>query len=62
MTKIRIACEQLSDGSLVFNVHVPEMLIAAEDEASAQRFADALAILCNEANVHDNDAEVAFGY
>jgi hypothetical protein len=60
--KIQIVRERLSDGSYVFNVRVPAAVIAAESESAAQRFADALVELCNAANVHDNDAEVAFGY
>jgi hypothetical protein len=60
--KIQIVRERLSDGSFVFNIHVPAAVIAAESESAAQRFADTLAELCNAANVHDDDAEVAFGY
>lgn len=60
-SKIRVIRERLSDGSFVYNVIVPTMTVAAESEGAAQRFAEALAELCNEYNVHD-DVEVAFGY
>ena len=60
--RIKIARERLTDGSFVYNVHIPNHVVYAEDAASAQRFADKLAELCNEANVRDDDAEVAFDF
>lgn len=60
--KIVVVREKLSDGSFVFNVHVPQCVIPAVSEKSAQCFADDLAALCNENNAHDDDMEVSFSY
>lgn len=60
-TKVVVLRETLSDGSHVFNVSVPSMLVACETEARAQDFAVKLAALCNEYNVHEN-IEAAFKY
>ena len=59
---IKIKRETLSDGSIVFNVHVSAMVVACESEAAAQRFADGVAELHNEYNVHDADIAVQFDY
>lgn len=53
--------EVLSDGSHVFNVHVPHMFIPARDEGSAQRLADAIRDAIADYGVGD-DADVKFNY
>lgn len=59
---IKVVRERLSDGSFVYNVHVPALIVAAESEETAQRFADSLAVLHNDCNLRDEDLQVRFEY
>ena len=59
--EIWIKREVLSDGSHVFNVHVPHMFIPAYDQGAAQRMADAIQAAVAEYGTGE-DVDVKFNY
>ena len=61
MESIWIKREVLTDGSHVFNVHVPHLFIPAIDESRAQHLAQAIATAINICGVSD-DVDVKFNY
>jgi len=58
---IWIKREVLSDGSHVYNVHIPHLFVPAEDEGAAQRLAEAVRDAVAEYGTGD-DVDVKFNY